>query len=286
MTDRQELADRLDFMGIDPEARASIRRLDPLIRREIGAALDSFYAKVRSVPETARHFSSDRHMSGAKSRQEQHWSSIAQAEFGDTYYREVRAVGETHARLGLEPRWYIGGYGLIAEHLLKAAIAQAWPRAGLQLVSASAGKAAGQDVANLVKAILLDMDLAISIYIDTLEAERRREEEVRREAEARQAHLVAALGDALSRLARGDVEHGLTAQVAPEFAKIKDDYNAAVATLRQALSATWAVRPCSTSPRARRARASPRAATRCAWWASASRRTSSSRRRSASRVSM
>jgi methyl-accepting chemotaxis protein len=33
-----------------------------------------------------------------------------QGDFDDAFMKGVMAVGHAHARIGLEPRWYIGGY--------------------------------------------------------------------------------------------------------------------------------------------------------------------------------
>ncbi|THK35801.1 hypothetical protein EHS39_23065 [Ensifer sp. MPMI2T] len=46
------------------------------------------------------------------------WGNIAEAKFNAEYGARVKAIGQVHARIGLDPRWYIGGYALIAEHLI------------------------------------------------------------------------------------------------------------------------------------------------------------------------
>ncbi|MCK9912630.1 protoglobin domain-containing protein, partial [Microbacteriaceae bacterium K1510] len=74
----------------------------------------------------------------------------------------MKAIGRAHARLGLEPRWYIGGYALITERLVHAVIAEKWPNL-LGLGKANAESTA-ETIATLVKAVMLDMDLAISTY--------------------------------------------------------------------------------------------------------------------------
>ena len=96
--------ERTAFMGIDDKARAALRSLRPVIEAEIGKALDSFYGKVRASPETRKFFSDDRHMNAASSRQQSHWGVIAEGQFSEDYVRAVRAIGQTHARIGLEPR--------------------------------------------------------------------------------------------------------------------------------------------------------------------------------------
>lgn len=201
MSSNYAIEQRSAFMGLDRDAREALRGLRPVIQAEIGSALDAFYAKVRATPETRAFFGDDKHMESASRRQAGHWDVIAQADFSDTYVRAVRAIGQTHARIGLEPRWYIGGYAVVSDRLLRGAIRSLWPskmfRKGQDKMS--------EAVTALMKAVLLDMDFAISIYLETIEDERRQLESARAAAEQSQAQAVSALGAALDRLARGDL---------------------------------------------------------------------------------
>ncbi|MBU1376132.1 MAG: globin-coupled sensor protein [Alphaproteobacteria bacterium] len=230
--DDSQLQERLDFIGMDTAARGALRDLQPLIKREIGGALDGFYARVRETPETRRFFGNESHMRSASSRQAAHWDIIAAGDFGAGYAAAVRAIGQTHARLGLEPRWYIGGYALVTEHLLHAVIREHWPRIpGAKRATARAGQAAG----TLVKAVLLDMDLAISIYLETLEAERARLEAVREQADAQRTLAVDALGAGLARLAAGDLTIRLDTPLGDDFESLRTDFNTAMAGLERAI---------------------------------------------------
>ncbi len=234
MANDYALRERLDFVKLDTSARDSLRSLQPLIRKEIRAGLDAFYAQVRNFPEPRKFFSSDSHISSAADRQQQHWDIIAAAEFGESYVNGVRAIGQVHARIGLEPRWYIGGYALLSEHLIKAVIKDAWPK-GFHLGKQTSADEAGQLVSSLVKAVLIDMDFAISIYIETLETRRKEDEVIRLKAAEEQATLVAALTAAVATLASGDLTGRLDAEVSPQFQALKDNYNIAVNILQQTL---------------------------------------------------
>jgi len=239
MADDYALNERLNFSRLDGPARETLRSLRPLIQREIRPALDAFYNQMRNFPEPRKFFSSDSHMSSAADRQSQHWDIIASADYGDSYVRGVRAIGQVHARIGLEPRWYIGGYALLTEHLTKAIIKQAWPKS-FAFGKQTTAEEAGQQVASFMKAVLLDMDFAISIYIETIEAKRQEEETIRVAAEAQQAQIVEALGRALAVLSDGDLVSRLDADVSPNFQKLKDDYNGAIDTLQETLRAVAA----------------------------------------------
>ncbi len=122
------LNERLDFIGLNQQARAALSKLQPLIQKSIGAALEAFYDKVKANPETRKFFGDERHMAMAKGAQERHWSVIAAANYSDDYASAVRKIGQTHARIGLEPRWYIGGYAVVIEQLIHAIVRDQWPR--------------------------------------------------------------------------------------------------------------------------------------------------------------
>ena len=230
---RSSLQERLDFVGLDGAARQRLKQMKPFIEKAISPALDTFYKAVRANPEARTFFRDEAHLSGAKNRQVAHWGVIADAEYGVAYETAVRAIGHAHARLGLEPRLYIGGYALITEELIKALVGQ--NRTGLFDRSGKREDLAAS-LAVLVKAIFLDMDLAISIYLEELDAQRRKAEAARAEAEKNQRHALDALTDALHRLAAGDLRTRLTAEVAAEFEQLKTDFNDATAALEQAIT--------------------------------------------------
>jgi methyl-accepting chemotaxis protein len=226
------LNERLAFMDLDHDARGALRSLAPVIDREIGSALAGFYDKVRATPETRPFFTDARHMEQASARQQGHWRNIAKAEFGDDYGQAVKTVGEVHARIGLEPRWYIGGYALIADRLMRAVVQDQWPKG---MFAKGDGAATGAAVSALMKAMLLDMDISISTYLEAIEAERQALEEQRKRDAASQGAIFAALGEALARVARGDLTARLNGEVGNEFQALQADFNNALRLLEEAM---------------------------------------------------
>src|SRR5690606_11999955 len=144
------------------------------------------------------------------------------------------------ARLGLEPRWYIGGYALIVEQLIGAVMKERWPSA---FGRSKSGKIAGE-ISTVVKAAMLDMDYAISVYLDELAAARQKAEEEKARTEADQRAALAMLAEALNELARGNLEAKITAALPTEFTQMAGNFNSAVEALREAMSG---VRATSTS---------------------------------------
>ena len=224
----KDLAARLSFIGLDEAASERMRDLSPVIAESVGAALDVFYARIRQTPETARFFRTEQHIQGAKSLQGEHWKVIASGKYDGSFVETVKTIGKTHARIGLEPRWYIGGYALVVEQLIQKVMEKRWPTR----FARDKGKALAADIGIMVKAALLDMDYSISVYLEELEAGRRKVEEERVEAERQQSFALAEVRKALALLAEGDLEARLRSDLPGEFQVMAEDYNHAVEKLR------------------------------------------------------
>jgi len=231
---QRSIGDRLNFMKFDAKGLGHLRDITPVIGQEISRALEGFYGQVRATPETRAFFSSDRHIAAAKSAQASHWEMISRAQFDAKYVAAVTKIGEAHARIGLEPSWYIGGYALVLETLIGKVLEARWPKG---IFRGEGVETAVAEVGALAKATLLDMDFAISVYLEALETARNKAEVERQKNEDEQNLVVKALADSLRRLADGDLTARLVADVSQRFQPIKDDFNKAIDSLREAMLA-------------------------------------------------
>ena len=105
-------------------------------------------------------------MAHAKSAQFDHWMRLFSGRFDEEYFTSVKKIGLTHSRIGLEPRWYIGGYTFTLNMLIEAATRHHRNRmrpeaARLKMVSL---------LRAINQAVMLDMDLAISVYLEENQA--------------------------------------------------------------------------------------------------------------------
>ena len=169
MSDSFSLAERLKFLSIDTSLRQALKQAEPIVRRALPQVLGQFYAHIKDVPELAKMFSSSDHMDHAKAMQIKHWGVILTAQFDEAYVQSVQAIGRAHCRLGLEPRWYIGGYALLVNGLISAVIDASMQQASKNWL----GKRESEMLTHLpsmVRALIavsmLDMDMSISVYID------------------------------------------------------------------------------------------------------------------------
>ena len=153
---------RLNFLMIDDETRKALGEFVPTLKELLPSILDAFYSHLRKHPEMMKFFSNESRVSHAKSAQFDHWMKLFSGRFDADYFASVKKVGLTHSRIGLEPRWYIGGYTFTLDKLLEAATRQhrsmLHPE-GARLKLASLLRAINQ-------AVMLDMDLAISVYLE------------------------------------------------------------------------------------------------------------------------
>ena len=229
---KREISEKLKFVGMGEEQRALLNTLKPQIERSVGPALDRFYRQATSNPETARHFRDASHIEHAKQKQVDHWILIANGKFDQEYIDGVTRIGKVHAKLGLEPKWYIGGYSLILEELVTNIIATEVTGFGM----AKKARKASQSVTAVVKAALIDMDYAISVYLDELSDRRAQAEAEQARLKAEQDKALRALDRALSGLSYGDLGSTISEPLAPDFDQLKQNYNTAVSRLNEAFA--------------------------------------------------
>ena len=229
----QQLNERLQFVDFDAGQREALKRALPTISASLDGALDIFYGKARATPETARFFANEAHIQSAKGRQVKHWEVIGSAKFDTHYVDAVTTIGKTHARLGLEPRWYIGGYALILEAIVDSVIKKHLEG----FLYRKKAEALGEEITAIVKAALVDMDYAISVYLDALQEEREKSEAERQALNAQQEEALNAIDTSLNRLAGGDLTASIAKPLAPQFERLRSNFNAAIEKLDDTLGA-------------------------------------------------
>ncbi|MBI1170337.1 globin-coupled sensor protein [bacterium] len=203
------LAQRLSFYQLDPND-SDFANIAKMMESLAEGALDKFYGKIAATPETARFFSGKPAMDRAHAAQAKHWQRIFSTGLTEAYFNASKTVGDVHSRIGLEPRWYIGGYANVLEQVITGILTRGF--AGMS----RRRKADARMVSVLVKVALLDMDIAITRYF---EAEQERRVEV-----------INAIGRSLGDLARGDLTTTLP-KLPKDYAQIEQDFREALAHL-------------------------------------------------------
>ncbi|MQT12727.1 globin-coupled sensor protein [Segnochrobactrum spirostomi] len=149
---------------IDEDVCRDLKDAWKLFEPELPSIVGRFYRHLAEIPETASLIAG--RVERLAEAQRQHWTRLFTSGFDAGYRESVRAIGRAHVRVGLHPGIFISAYGLIGSEF--PAIVNRVHR----LNSARAARL----LSATIKAVMLDMNLAVSVYHDeTLaEAERRR----------------------------------------------------------------------------------------------------------------
>jgi signal transduction histidine kinase len=151
----QDLNQRLAFLGWSAEDEEALRRLRPLVEEHADRLVASFYRHLLSFEPTRALLSDPQVKTRLLQKQREYLVSLTAAEFGDAYESERLGIGETHLRVGLEPRWYLGAYSLYMSLLV--------PLIGEHYRS-EPGRS-DRAVSALVKVLMLDAQLAMEAYM-------------------------------------------------------------------------------------------------------------------------
>lgn len=196
------LTERFEFLDFNPADRERLRRLKPIIQTALPEVLDQFYGDIAQHDEVNDMFQDDAMRRHARDKQIDHWLMICDAEFGEAYLASVERIGRTHARLGLKPSWYFGGYQKIVSGVLRAMTRTALKNAG-PFGSGRCADTLDADINALTKAAMLDMDLCMST-IDACAEEQKHAERVKlaEDFENSVASIVASVAAASEELAQ------------------------------------------------------------------------------------
>ena len=147
---------RLAFLELGEEDVENLRRLKPVLEKHEESFVGSFYRHLLSFEETQRILADPEVKSRLLVAQREYLLSLADAPFDDAYFSGRRAIGTTHMRVGLEPRWYLGAYALY-QRLLVPVI---WEHFRGNTAIAE------RIVISLHKRLMLDAQLAMESYIE------------------------------------------------------------------------------------------------------------------------
>jgi methyl-accepting chemotaxis protein len=227
------LSSRLDFVEMSDHQRQMLRENRSLLSELVPIALGRFYDKLRKEPQMAHFFSDDAHISRAKTAQIDHWDGIASGVYDQNYVNHVTRVGKIHARIGLEPRWYIGGYALVLETLIKDVLERLQRRQNFFQRNRGSTDSRGEIIGVIVKAALIDMDFAISVYLDASEEMRKAQEA---EINDERTKVMSMIGDAIKQLADMDLRARISADIPSAYHKLRTDFNDSVGKIEDLLS--------------------------------------------------
>ncbi len=230
------LQTRLDFIGLDAGALKRLGSVQQYVDKHLPIALDLFYKKIATVPQVSKFFSGQDQMKRAGDSQVGHWKKIAAGRFDADYVEATTRIGLRHAKIGLEPRWYVGGYGVIIETLVKGVVHD-FMADHVEQKKNLFGKNQGLDaekvlsdadelaaaLAEIMKAVMIDIDYAVSVYFDKMT------DDAAELAAANADKVMLAVtetGNVLRQLAVGNLTERIETQFDPSLQALRDETNA------------------------------------------------------------
>jgi signal transduction histidine kinase len=153
--DEAHREERLRFFALGRDDADLLRAYRPLAEATVDAIVTDFYAHLLRFPELEDLLSAERgRIAKLQGLQREYFLSLADGRFDADYFESRLRVGDAHQRIGLRPVWYIGAFAL-------------YLRLGMRTLVADSGDGARilPTLEALVKAIFLDMSLAMNTYI-------------------------------------------------------------------------------------------------------------------------
>jgi len=153
--DDATLRDRVRFFQLEDDDAERLRALQPLAKRTVDEIIDQFYDHLLQFPPLAEllHERPDR-LTHLKALQRRYFLSLTDGRFDRSYFEERLRVGDAHQRIGLSPDWYLGAFSLYLRLALRALVREH-----------GQGDEILPGIESLVKAVFLDVSLAMDTYI-------------------------------------------------------------------------------------------------------------------------
>ncbi len=121
MSSVHSLQERLAFLTLDDEVKATLREAQPFLDKALPDAIAKLYAHVGRWPDLAKMFGSTQNMRRIEQAQLNHWRLLFSCRFDDAYMTSTRRVATTHSRIGLDLFWYQSAYVMVQSYLFEAA---------------------------------------------------------------------------------------------------------------------------------------------------------------------
>jgi len=150
------LSQRLAFIGMTEADRDALAALRPVLEEHADELVAAFYRHLLGFAETRRLLSRPEVAERLRRKQREYLLSLADDPFDAARVADRVRIGETHERIGLSPRWYLGAYAHYAA-LLVPLVCDTYPRDRT---------CAEQALVALQRVLILDAQLAMEAYIE------------------------------------------------------------------------------------------------------------------------
>jgi signal transduction histidine kinase len=186
LTDERR-AERLAFFDIGAADTSELAAYRPLAEKTVDGIVAEFYEHLLRFPELEALLRAEPgRIERLQELQRAYFHGLSEGRFNAEYFESRLRVGDAHQRIELRPVWYIGAFALYLRLALRTLVADTGDGAGIL-----------PTIEALIKAIFLDMSLAMNSYIYGGFVER--------QVAGQLEHAARVAEDALT--ARAEVEH-------------------------------------------------------------------------------
>ena len=154
-----DMQERYQFIGLAESDLLELQAFWPPLEAALPEVLDAFIAHSMSVPTAARHMRGNEDK--FRKSQAKHWRAMFTGGFDASYFSTAVKIGRARYQSGMEPRWFIGSYATFL-NLIGGVAMRKYRRKPARLKAVSEA---------VQKALILDMDVAMSIYYEEAASE-------------------------------------------------------------------------------------------------------------------
>ncbi len=204
-----------------------------MLQAHLKAGLRDLFHRYQTLPDAARHFTSESQLERLQDLQSSHWDVLTDARFDSLYAERVKVLSDSESKMGLDPRWHVAGHGVMLEHLLAGLLDEMGGRAILP-GSKRRARELSELVTAVVRLVMVDVEIAVSLRFNELRVGHQRALAEQRTADRGEAASL------IAGLASGLADRDLTARLpmdCPEaYAEVAEALNMALADIQQQFS--------------------------------------------------
>ncbi len=154
-----EMAQRLQYVNLTAEDCKLLKSFQSVIIKQADKIVDEFYNNIVMYPElNAVIQSAGSNVNRLKVKQKEYLINLFCGDYNRIYFENNLKIGALHKKIGLTPKWYLGGYSVYLQLINPLILKKYWysSRRMLKLLSA------------VNKIISIDSQLAIDNYVYAL----------------------------------------------------------------------------------------------------------------------
>lgn len=123
----EERLSRLSYVNLTEKDCDVLKKFKPVIEKNADNIIDEFYKNIMRFPELdAVIHNAGSNVERLKVTQKRYLLEIFEGVFDDAYFESQLKIGVMHKKIGLTPRWYLGGYSIYLQQINPLILRKYW----------------------------------------------------------------------------------------------------------------------------------------------------------------